>query len=116
MDRQRKKELLQQFKEMKPEMGVYMFKSKKTNTVYLGCDKNIKATINGDRFKLKTNNHKCKKLQKDWSENKEENFEIATVEVLPYDKDESKVDYSEDLIILREMCKDRFTEENVEEI
>ena len=29
MDRQRKKELLQQFKEMKPEMGVYMFKSKK---------------------------------------------------------------------------------------
>ena len=55
-------------------------------------------------------------MKKDWSENKEENFEIATVEVLPYDKDESKVDYSEDLIILREMCKDRFTEENVEEI
>ncbi|MCU9811498.1 hypothetical protein [Paraclostridium sp. AKS81] len=52
MDRARKKELLQQFKEMKPEMGVYMFKSINTNTVYLGCDKNIKATINGDRFKL----------------------------------------------------------------
>lgn len=29
MDRLRKKELLQQYKEMKPEMGVYMFKSKK---------------------------------------------------------------------------------------
>ena len=27
MDKSRKKELLQQYKEMKPEMGVYMFKS-----------------------------------------------------------------------------------------
>ena len=39
MDRLRRKELLQQFKEMKPEMGVYMFKSINTNTIYLGCDK-----------------------------------------------------------------------------
>lgn len=116
MDRARKKELLQQFKEMKPEMGVYMFKSINTNTVYLGCDKNIKATINGDRFKLNSKNHRCKKLQKDWNENKDEKFEIKVVEVLPYDKDESKVDYSEDLKILLEICKDRFIEENVEEI
>ena len=116
MDKSKKKELLQKYKEMKPEMGVYMFKFINTNTVYLGCGKNIKATINGDKFRLKFNNHKCKKLQKDWNENKEENFEIKTVEVLPYDKDESKVDYSEELKILREMCKDRFIEENVEEI
>lgn len=116
MDKSKKKELLQKYKEMKPEMGVYMFKSIKTNTVYLGCDKNIKATINGDKFRLKLNNHKCKKLQKDWNESEEENFEIKTVEVLPYDNDESKVDYSEELKILREMCKDRFIEENVEEI
>lgn len=116
MDKLKRKELLQQYKEMKPEMGVYMFKSIKTKIVYLGCDKNIKATINGDKFKLKLNSHKCKKLQKDWNENKEENFEIKTVEILPYDKDESKVDYGEELKILREMCKDRFTENNVEEI
>ena len=116
MDKSKRKELLQKYKEMKPEMGVYMFKSIKTNTVYLGCDKNIKATINGNKFRLKLNNHKCKKLQTDWNENKEEDFEIKTVEVLPYDKDESKVDYSEELKILREMCKYRFVEENVEEI
>lgn len=116
MDKLRKKELLQKYKEIKPEMGVYMFKSINTNTVYLGCDKNIKATINGDRFKLNSKNHRCKKLQQDCNENKEENFEIKVVEILPYDKDESKVDYSEDLKILREICKDRFIEENVEEI
>ena len=116
MDKSKRKELLQQFKEMKPEMGVYMFKSINTNTVYLGCDKNIKATINGDRFKLNSKNHRCKTLQKDWQENGEANFKIEVVEVLPYDKDESKVDYSEDLKILLEICKDRFVEENVEEI
>ena len=115
MDKLKRKELLQQYKEMKPEMGVYMFKSIKTDTVYLGYDKNIKATINGNKFKfkLKLNSHKCKKLQQDWNENKEENFEIKIVEILPYDKDESKVDYREELKILREMCKDRFTEKTI---
>lgn len=116
MDRTRRKELLEQYKQMKPDMGVYMFKSINTNTVYLGCDKNIKATINGDRFKLNANSHRNKKLQKDWNENKEENFEIKVVQVLEYDKDESKTDYSEDLKILRDICKDRFQNENVEEI
>lgn len=43
MDKLRKKELLQKYKEIKPEMGVYVFKSINTNTVYLGYDKNIKA-------------------------------------------------------------------------
>lgn len=56
------------------------------------------------------------KITKDWNENKVENFEIKTVEVLPYDKDERKVDYSEELKILREMYKDRFIKENVEKI
>lgn len=116
MNRTRRKELLEQYKQMKPDMGVYMFKSINTNTVYLGCDKNIKATINGDRFKLNANSHRNKKLQKDWNENKEENFEIKVVQVLKYDKDESKTDYSEDLKILRDICKDRFQNENVEEI
>lgn len=116
MDRTRRKELLEQYKQMKPDMGVYMFKSINTNTIYLGCDKNIKATINGDRFKLNANSHRNKKLQKDWNENKEENFEIKVVQVLEYDKDESKTDYSEDLKILRDICKDRFQNENVEEI
>lgn len=116
MDRTRRKELLEQYKQMKPDMGVYMFKSINTNTVYLGCDKNIKATINGDRFKLNANSHRNKKLQKDWNENKEENFVIKVVQLLEYDKDESKTDYSEDLKILREICKDRFQNENVEEI
>ena len=116
MDRIRKKKLLLQYKQMKPDMGVYMFRSINTNTTYLGCDKDLKGTINGDRFKLNANGHKNKKLQQDWNENKEENFEIKVVEILEYDKDESKTDYSEDLKILREMCKDKFKEENVEEI
>lgn len=116
MDKVRRKELLQQYKNMKPTMGVYMFKSINTNTIYLGCDKNINATINGDKFKLNSNNHRCKKLQKDWNENKEENFIIQIVQELPYDKDESKVDYKEDLKILLECCKDRFENEQIEEI
>lgn len=44
----------------------------------------------------------------------EQTFKI--IQINPFDKDESKVDYSEDLKILLEMCKDKFIDENVEEI
>lgn len=65
---------------------------------------------------MKLNSYKNKKLQKDWNENKEENFIIEVVEELAYDKDESKVDYSEELKMLREVCKDIFINCTVEEL
>ncbi|MBU5308310.1 GIY-YIG nuclease family protein [Clostridioides mangenotii] len=114
IDKKRKKELLLKYKEMKPDMGVYMIKSLNTGKVYLGYDKDLKGTLNSERFKLNAGGHKNKVLQKEWTKVTEKGFEIKVLEVLEYDKDESKTDYTEDLKALRDMWKDKY--DVVEEI
>ena len=114
IDKKRKKELLLKYKEMKPDMGVYMIKSLNTGKVYLGYDKDLKGTLNSERFKLNAGGHKNKELQKEWTKITEKGFEIKVLEVLEYDKDESKTDYTEDLKALRDMWNDTY--DVVEEI
>jgi len=45
IDKKRKKELLLKYKEMKPDMGVYMIKSLNTGKVYLGYDKDLMQVV-----------------------------------------------------------------------
>ena len=52
MDTKRKKELLQQWKNRRPEMGVISFRCKKTGESFLGISKDTKADFNSNRFKL----------------------------------------------------------------
>ncbi|MFZ7132307.1 MAG: GIY-YIG nuclease family protein [Eubacteriales bacterium] len=96
-----KKELKMQFKQMKSQMGIYMIRSKMNNKCYINATQNLNGRINSGKFKLRSGNHPCRELQNEWKEYGEENFIIETLEVLPYDKDESKTDYSEDLILLQ---------------
>lgn len=46
MDTKRKKELLQQWKNRRPEMGVISFRCKKTGESFLGISKDTKADFN----------------------------------------------------------------------
>jgi len=93
----RKKELKEQYKQMKPEMGVYSFKSTATCRQFLGWSNDIKSRINRDKFQLGAGMLPNKKLQEEWDAYGESRFEISVIEVLEYDKDESKTDYTEDL-------------------
>lgn len=52
MDTKRKKELLQQWKNRRPEMGVISFRCKKTGESFLGISKDTKADFNSNRFQL----------------------------------------------------------------
>ncbi len=101
MDKQRRKELVEQYLSTKPEMGVYDFFCKNTNTHYMGYTQNTKSAINGSTARLNFGNHKIKNLQKDWNEHGKDSFEISVLENLNYDKDdESKTDYTNELGLL----------------
>ena len=97
----RKKELKEQYKNMKPEMGLYIISSKSSDKCFVDTTQNLKGTINGAKFKLGAGNHPNKELQKEWKEKGEGDFTIEIAEQLSYDKDESKVDYSEELALLK---------------
>lgn len=108
-----KKKLTEAYKQSKPDMGVYVYICKPTQKAYLGYGQNLKGNINSITFQLNLgsfiSNTKCA-LQKDWSKYGETNFEVTILEVLEYDKDESKTDYQADLRILRELCSERFSD------
>lgn len=112
MDRRR--ELKQQYKEMKPPMGVFIIRSKFNNKCYLQATADFRAAINGARVRLAAGMHPCRELQKEWTEHGAESFSIEILENLEYDKDESKTDYTEELSLLQMIWEEKILKDSLE--
>lgn len=108
----RKKELKELYKQMKPEMGVYIISSNFSDKCYIEATQNLKGKINGTLFKLNAGAHPNRELQKDWNEHGEAAFTVSILEKLEYDKDESKTDYSEELALLQTIWEDILAKDN----
>lgn len=97
----RKKELKAAYKEMKPDMGIYMYKCNPTGKIYMGASQRLKAIMNRTNFQLGMGSFLNKNVQNDWNQYGEENFTVKILDTLEYDKrDEGKTDYTEDLEVL----------------
>lgn len=104
-----KKDLKEQYRKMKPDMGVFMFKCVSSGKAYLGFSQNVKAALNSLTFQLNLGSYNANgNLQGDWKKYGEKGFEITVLELLKYDKDESKTDYTGDLKLLRDLCAEKF--------
>ncbi|NLZ82498.1 MAG: GIY-YIG nuclease family protein [Clostridiales bacterium] len=110
----RRKELKDLYKTMKADMGIFIIKSSINDKSYIEGTGDLKGTINSTKFKLGMGMHPNKELQKDWEEYGESSFTIEILEKLNYDKDETKVDYSEELNILKMIWQDRFSKKGIE--
>ncbi|NLM21931.1 MAG: GIY-YIG nuclease family protein [Peptococcaceae bacterium] len=110
----RKKELKQQYKQMKHPMGVFIVRSKSNNKCLLEATNNLRARFNRILLQLSANMHPNQELQKEWNELGKENFTFEILEELEYDKDESKTDYSEDLDLLYMIWEEKLTAQGVE--
>lgn len=102
MDKARKKELLEAYKNRRPEMGVISYRCKETDEVFLGISKDTKTDFHSTNFKLTANWHPNKRLQELWNKYGREGFELSVIKVLKYD-DPNK-DHTEKLESLREQC------------
>lgn len=85
MDIKRKKQLLEEYENRKPEMGVISFHCAATQETFLGISKDTKADLNSNRFKLTANMHPNKRLQELWNRYSENNFELSVIQVLKYE-------------------------------
>ncbi len=110
----RKKELKDQYRQMNPDMGIFMIRSNVSNKCYLEETQDLRGTMNGTKFKLMAGVHPNRELQKEWKEFGERNFTIEILENLAYDKDESKTDYKEDLTLLQMIWEEKLLKENIE--
>lgn len=94
----RRKELLEQFKRMKPQMGVLMIRCTVDNSVWLCPCPNLQARQNRFTLQLGVGSHPNRRLQQLWSAHGPDAFEISVLDTLEYKKDDDgKVDYTDDL-------------------
>lgn len=63
MDIKRKKELIEDFKNRHPEIGVISYRCRETGKVFLGISKDTKSDFNSTNMKLAANWHPNKRLQ-----------------------------------------------------
>ncbi|AQS58094.1 GIY-YIG nuclease family protein [Desulforamulus ferrireducens] len=110
----RKKELKEQYKQMKPPMGIFMVRCKLDNKCLLEVTPNIKGKINSTRFQLANGSHRNRELQKAWRELGEDAFEFEVLENLEYDEDETKTDYKEDLALLEIIWQEKLAKEGMD--
>jgi len=110
----RKKELKAIYKEMKPDMGIYMYKCNPTGKVYIGASQRLKAIMNRINFQLELGTFLNKTVQNDWNQYGKENFTVKILDILEYEKDDNaKTDYAEDLKVLLAEWMEKFEEVEV---
>lgn len=96
MEKDKRKEMIQEYRDRKPEMGIIAIRCNKTDDIFYGMSTDTRADYNGNRFKLNLNSHPNKQLQKLWNEHGEDSFDISLAEELEYD--DPHADYKDDLI------------------
>jgi hypothetical protein len=66
LSKESRKEVIRNFKERKPAMGVYAVRCTPTGRVWVGMSRNLEATRNGCWFSLRNRTHLEKSLQQEW--------------------------------------------------
>ncbi|MDD4238416.1 MAG: DUF2087 domain-containing protein [Desulfotomaculaceae bacterium] len=94
-DMDRKKELKQQYKEIKTEGGVYQIRNTKNQKVFVITTPNLK-TINGRQMELVRGGHRNKQLQEEWNLFGKEAFVFEVLEILE-EKEEGFFDKADEL-------------------
>ena len=110
----RKRELKMQYKLMKPEMGIFIIRHREGGKCYIQATQDLRGVMNGALARLGGGIHPFRELQKEWNELGAEQFIVEILERMPYDKDETKTDYSEDLELMQLMWEEKLKKENYE--
>lgn len=102
MDAKRKKELLEEYKNRRPEMGVISIRCAATGESFLGISTDTRADLNSSRVKLSMNYHPNARLQALWKQYGEDAFELTVLKTLAYD--DPRENQKPALEKLREKC------------
>lgn len=100
-----KKELKDEYKQKKPNAGVFQIKNNKSGMILIEASSDIQSKWNRHRTELKFGSHRNKILQKDWNELGEESFIFSVLSKLEV-KDDEDFDLNSEVILLRELIEE----------
>lgn len=103
----RKKELKEEYRRMKPTMGVLSVQSNLTHKYYLEGTTNLKAGMNRTIFQLNFGSHPNHELQADWNEWGQEGFTVSIIDELPYTEDLTSKDYKDEVLELQSIWEQK---------
>jgi hypothetical protein len=109
METKTRKELVNEYKQREPQMGVFQVRNTVNGKVFIGSSTTIDTVWNSQRMKLETNWHPNKALQTEWNELGADKFVFEVVEMLKA-SDNAAVDPKEELKVLEAMCLERVEE------
>lgn len=108
MNNDRKRELRNEYKQTRLEMGILLFHCLPTDTAYLAAVADTRGKLNGSLVKLQTGSHPDKQLQQAYATHGRDAFTCKVLDVLAYDEDVTKTDYSKDLDALLELWSGQY--------
>lgn len=97
-----KKELSNEYKQMKQPMGVFRIRNLTNNRSLIDSSTDMTAKWNRHKSELKFGSHKNRALQNDWKEQGADNFEFELLSELKT-KESDTVDYQEELRLLHKL-------------
>lgn len=80
MDKDKRKELMEAYKQIKVYMGVYQIKNNENSKVLIGTSCNLKNRWLTLRMQLESNRHPNARLQKDWNDFGPDSFSYEVIE------------------------------------
>jgi hypothetical protein len=97
-----RKELKEEYKNMKFCMGVFQIKNNKNGKIFIGSSLDLKAIWHAQKFQLDIGMHRNADLQKDWKEFGAEQFSYEILEELP-GSDNETINYAKEVKVLEVM-------------
>ncbi len=97
-----RKELQDEYKQMKFRMGVFQIRNTVNGKIFVGSSSNLTAIWNRHKLELNYGNHLNAELQKDWKEFGEDKFLYEIISEIKQSETETK-DYKEEIAELETM-------------
>ena len=100
-----RKELKEEYKNMKFHMGVFWIKNNVNGKIFIGSSLDLKAIWHAQKLQLDFGIHPNIDLQKDWKKYGAENFSYEIIEEITHVEDKV-VDYAKEIKVLEGMIID----------
>jgi hypothetical protein len=97
-----RKDLKEEYKNMKFDMGVFQIRNLANGKIYVGSSLDLKAFWNAQKWQLDFGMHRNAKLQADWKEFGAEQFSYEILGLIEQ-SEEAGVDYKKELKLLEEL-------------
>ena len=107
-----KKELKEEYKQLKIPMGVFQIKNIRNNKVLIDYSIDMESKWNRHKMELKFGNHRNKNFQKDWNEYGEDDFVFDVLSELKKSEEEN-TNYNKELKTLQDMVIEELNIENI---